>query len=82
MATVSFPLCLFLLIICANFTLHLGDDTKKLVFVLGDSTADVGTNIYVASKFQANFPHNGVDYPDSRPTGRFSNGLNSADELG
>ncbi|XP_047973584.1 GDSL esterase/lipase At5g55050-like [Salvia hispanica] len=81
MATISMPLCLSLLIICANFMPHLADATKKLVFILGDSTVDVGTNNYISSKLRANFPHNGVDFPKCQATGRFSNGFNSADEL-
>ncbi|GAY46086.1 hypothetical protein CUMW_094260 [Citrus unshiu] len=52
------------------------------IFIFGDSTADVGTNNFLPhSKFRANFPHNGIDFPHARPTGRFSNGLNSADFL-
>lgn len=84
MAMVSNPLCLCLslLLICANVIPHLADDAKKLVFILGDSTADVGTNNYVTTSLKANFPHNGVDFPNSQPTGRYSNGYNSADELG
>jgi hypothetical protein len=53
------------------------------VFVLGDSTADVGTNNFLPGfKARADFPPNGIDFPSSRPTGRFSNGFNSADFLG
>nr|POF20317.1 gdsl esterase/lipase [Quercus suber] len=33
------------------------------------------------SQARANFPYNGIDFPHSRPTGRFSNGFNSADVL-
>nr|TKR83403.1 hypothetical protein D5086_0000269080 [Populus alba] len=52
------------------------------VFVLGDSTADVGTNNFLPGfKARADFPPNGIDFPSSRPTGRFSNGFNSADFL-
>ncbi|KAF9621490.1 hypothetical protein IFM89_021794 [Coptis chinensis] len=52
------------------------------VFIFGDSTADVGTNNYIKdSKAKANFPQNGIDFPGSVPTGRFSNGLNTADFL-
>ncbi|KAG6401443.1 hypothetical protein SASPL_138300 [Salvia splendens] len=75
------PMCLSLLIICTIFMPHLADATKKLVFILGDSTVDVGTNNYISSKLRANFPHNGVDFPKCQATGRFSNGFNSADEL-
>lgn len=54
------------------------------VFVLGDSTLDVGNNNYLPSKdvFRANKPYNGIDYPASKPTGRFSNGYNVADFIG
>ncbi|XVF45611.1 hypothetical protein PTKIN_Ptkin02bG0220500 [Pterospermum kingtungense] len=52
------------------------------IFILGDSTADVGTNNYLpGSTIRANFPHNGVDFPFQRATGRFSNGFNTADIL-
>ncbi|XP_074337260.1 GDSL esterase/lipase At5g55050-like [Apium graveolens] len=52
------------------------------LFILGDSTADVGTNSFlVNSQARANFPANGVDFPNSRATGRFSNGFNSADYI-
>jgi phospholipase/lecithinase/hemolysin len=54
------------------------------IYVFGDSTADVGNNNYLpgAAVPRANFPHNGVDFPTSRPTGRFSNGYNGVDFLG
>ncbi|CAL9089075.1 unnamed protein product [Musa textilis] len=52
------------------------------IYVFGDSTADVGNNNYLpGSNAKANFPHNGVDFPFSRPTGRFSNGYNGIDFL-
>ncbi|KAM1006912.1 hypothetical protein COP1_003457 [Malus domestica] len=58
------------------------DPGLQLIFVLGDSTADVGTNNFLpTSMVRADFPHNGIDFPSSKPTGRFSNGLNSADFL-
>ncbi|KAL5200634.1 hypothetical protein ABZP36_021837 [Zizania latifolia] len=50
------------------------------IFVFGDSTADVGNNDYLpGSSVRADFPHNGVDFPGSKPTGRFSNGLIGVD---
>lgn len=53
------------------------------LFILGDSTADVGTNSFLTnSKVRADFLANGIDFPNSRPTGRFSNGFNSADQIG
>ncbi|XP_076895901.1 GDSL esterase/lipase At5g55050-like [Bidens hawaiensis] len=56
--------------------------TTPVIFIFGDSTADVGTNTFLPkTKIRANFPYNGIDFPNSRPTGRFSNGFNSADFL-
>lgn len=53
------------------------------VFVLGDSLVDVGNNNHLPlSIAKADFPHNGVDFPTKKPTGRFSNGKNAADFLG
>ncbi|KAF0929631.1 hypothetical protein E2562_022989 [Oryza meyeriana var. granulata] len=54
------------------------------VYVLRDSTLDVGNNNYLPGKdvFRANRPYNGIDYPGSKPTGRFSNGYNLADFVG
>ncbi|KAL5212380.1 hypothetical protein ABZP36_023227 [Zizania latifolia] len=54
------------------------------LYVFGDSTADVGNNNYLAGAAvpRANFPHNGIDFATSRPTGRFSNGYNGVDFLG
>ncbi|KAI6687523.1 hypothetical protein NL676_024351 [Syzygium grande] len=52
------------------------------VFVFGDSLVDVGNNNYLpVSLVKADFPHNGIDFPTKKPTGRFSNGKNSADFL-
>ncbi|CAN6253845.1 unnamed protein product [Urochloa humidicola] len=53
------------------------------VFVFGDSTVDVGNNnhLNVTAAARANYPKYGVDFPGSVPTGRFSNGLNTADLL-
>ncbi|KAB2605931.1 GDSL esterase/lipase [Pyrus ussuriensis x Pyrus communis] len=52
------------------------------IYVFGDSLADVGNNNYLKiSLVKADFPHNGVDYPDKVATGRFGNGKNSADFL-
>lgn len=50
------------------------------MYVFGDSLVDVGNNNYLkVSLAKANFPHNGVDFPTGKPTGRFSNGKNAAD---
>lgn len=52
------------------------------MYVLGDSLVDVGTNNYLTlSLAKADFPHNGIDYPNKKATGRFNNGYNTADFL-
>ncbi|XP_038982236.1 GDSL esterase/lipase At4g16230-like [Phoenix dactylifera] len=58
------------------------DASVPAVFIFGDSTADVGNNNFLpASQAKADFLPNGIDFVRSRATGRFSNGLNSADFL-
>jgi phospholipase/lecithinase/hemolysin len=53
------------------------------MYVFGDSTADVGNNDYLPwSIARADFPHNGVDFPGGKPTGRFCNGLIGVDFIG
>ncbi|KAI3718245.1 hypothetical protein L6452_19107 [Arctium lappa] len=50
------------------------------VFILGDSLYDVGTNSFIPRALaKANFPFYGIDFFNSTPNGRFSNGLNLAD---
>ncbi|KAI4966090.1 hypothetical protein ZWY2020_046595 [Hordeum vulgare] len=52
------------------------------MFVLGDSTLDVGNNNHLPGKDvpRANEPFYGIDFPGgARATGRFSNGYNIAD---
>ncbi|KAK9944296.1 hypothetical protein M0R45_009869 [Rubus argutus] len=57
-----------------------GKAAVPTIFILGDSTADVGTNNFLpGSMARADFPYNGIDFLNSTPTGRFSNGLNTAD---
>ncbi|KAJ1260809.1 hypothetical protein BS78_10G260700 [Paspalum vaginatum] len=53
---------------------------RRPMFVLGDSTLDVGNNNYLAGANvpRANMPYYGVDVPGF-PTGRWSNGYNTAD---
>ena len=54
------------------------------MYVFGSSILDVGNNNYLrgAAVGTANSPYNGVDFPGSIPTGRFSNGYNIADYVG
>ena len=74
---------LFVILCIATFTIQLANATVPAIYIFGDSIVDVGTNTYIpGSTARANFPFNGVDFAHSRPTGRFSNGLNSADFLG
>ncbi|KAF2314186.1 hypothetical protein GH714_024073 [Hevea brasiliensis] len=52
------------------------------MFIFGDSLVDVGNNNHLpVSIAKANFPHNGIDFPTKKATGRFSNGKNAADFL-
>ncbi|KAJ4788372.1 GDSL esterase/lipase [Rhynchospora pubera] len=78
------PLCLFFVLFCV-FSRFVGATTSytwkvPAIYVFGDSTVDVGNNNYLTkSKTKANYPHYGIDFPHSRPTGRFSNGYNQID---
>lgn len=51
------------------------------VYVFGDSTVDVGNNQFLPGFKPGQLPY-GIDFPGSRPTGRFSNGYNTADSIG
>ncbi|KAG9156766.1 hypothetical protein Leryth_027328 [Lithospermum erythrorhizon] len=80
---VSFVFILQLLVI--YFGLTIAENITKVpeaIYVFGDSLVDVGNNNYIKlSILKANFPHNGIDYPGRKPTGRFNNGKNAADFL-
>jgi hypothetical protein len=54
------------------------------MYVFGDSILDVGNNNYLpgADVARANRPYYGIDFPGKIPTGRFSNGYNTADYIG
>lgn len=63
--------------------MHVGKAQVPAIFIFGDSIADVGTNNLLNKTIaRANFPYNGIDYPFYKPTGRFSNGFNTADQIG
>ncbi|XP_065855483.1 GDSL esterase/lipase At5g55050-like [Euphorbia lathyris] len=67
-----------------NLVAGAGAYERKLpaIFIFGDSAIDIGTNNHLAlSSAKANFPYNGIDFPHSKPTGRFSNGYNIGDQL-
>ncbi|RLN12777.1 GDSL esterase/lipase [Panicum miliaceum] len=53
------------------------------MFVFGSSIVHVGNNNYLPGPGvpRANRPYNGIDFPGSIPTGRFSNGYNTADYI-
>lgn len=71
----------FLFLFSLGYIAHADDPVT--IFILGDSTVDVGTNNWLPESYcRADFSPNGVDLPYSVPTGRFSNGLNSADQIG
>lgn len=53
------------------------------IYTFGDSLVDVGNNNRLPlSLAKASFPHNGIDFPTGKATGRFSNGKNVADFAG
>ncbi|KAI3808370.1 hypothetical protein L1987_24319 [Smallanthus sonchifolius] len=52
------------------------------IFIFGDSTMDVGTNNRIENcSARADHPYYGIDFLGSQATGRFSNGLNTADTI-
>ncbi|XAR67427.1 Triacylglycerol lipase [Bertholletia excelsa] len=79
----NFPVVTFILfsLLAMGFN-FVGAQKVPAMYVFGDSLVDVGNNNNLAlSLAKADFPHNGVDYADHMPTGRFSNGKNAADFL-
>ncbi|KAG2655550.1 GDSL esterase/lipase At5g55050-like [Panicum virgatum] len=71
---------LMLLVAAAAASVAAAGAKVPAMYVFGDSTADVGNNDYLPwSIARADFPHNGVDFPGGKPTGRFSNGLIGVD---
>ncbi|XP_071728097.1 GDSL esterase/lipase At5g37690-like [Rutidosis leptorrhynchoides] len=87
MATTTIMLKLIVLYVAINvvsMTIVTAEKGKvgAPMFIFGDSTMDVGTNNYLPnSTSRADHPYNGIDFADSKPTGRFSNGKNAADQL-
>lgn len=87
-SSVLVGLCLFVLV-ATGADARARHHSQRLIpaaFVFGDSTVDVGNNnnLNISVAARANYPHYGIDFPGSKPkpTGRFSNGLNTADLLG
>ncbi|XVF57042.1 hypothetical protein PTKIN_Ptkin06aG0171200 [Pterospermum kingtungense] len=54
-------------------------EAARTFFVFGDSLVDNGNNNFLATTARADSPPYGIDTPDRRPTGRFSNGKNIPD---
>ncbi|KAL5706273.1 hypothetical protein ACHQM5_024467 [Ranunculus cassubicifolius] len=72
----------YLIVVLHSASMIANAASVPAMFVLGDSTVDVGTNNHLLTNAKANFLYNGIDFPGgSNPTGRFSNGLNTADAL-
>ncbi|KAK9067429.1 hypothetical protein SSX86_014758 [Deinandra increscens subsp. villosa] len=77
-------LIVFAIYVVANgiMMMTVGAATDAPIFIFGDSTADVGTNNHLKGcKATADHRYNGIDFPFSKPTGRFSNGKNAADQI-
>lgn len=49
------------------------------IIVFGDSSVDAGNNNHISTIARSNFEPYGRDFPDGRPTGRFSNGCVATD---
>ncbi|XP_026408626.1 GDSL esterase/lipase At5g55050-like [Papaver somniferum] len=74
--------CIIFFIFNFNTIITEGIGHVPAVIVFGDSLVDVGNNNHLElSILKSNFPHNGVDYPNRKATGRYSNGKNAADFL-
>ncbi|KAJ4719004.1 GDSL esterase/lipase [Melia azedarach] len=55
-----------------------GEQKVPCYFIFGDSLYDNGNNNDLDTKAKANYPPYGIDFP-AGPTGRFTNGRNTAD---
>ncbi|TKW23519.1 hypothetical protein SEVIR_4G297000v4 [Setaria viridis] len=73
-------LCLLVVSMQVLVPVVVGSRRPPAIYVFGDSTLDVGNNNYLPGKdvARANRSPYGVDFPGV-PTGRFSNGYNTAD---
>ncbi|MCD7460145.1 hypothetical protein HAX54_042954 [Datura stramonium] len=77
-AKIFLTICLVLLNLK---TLVEGAPQVPCYFIFGDSLLDNGNNNDLHTKAKANYAPYGVDFRDGRPTGRFTNGRNTADFL-
>ncbi|XP_076942684.1 GDSL esterase/lipase At5g55050-like [Bidens hawaiensis] len=78
--TKSPMLTITVVVITVICSLSLSNAGSPAVFIVGDSLLDVGTNNFILKAIgKAKYPHYGIDFFNSTPSGRFSNGLNMAD---
>ncbi|KAL8188690.1 hypothetical protein R6Q57_029710 [Mikania cordata] len=78
--TRSLMVALMIVFIIAISSSSLSNAGSPALFLLGDSLLDVGTNNFILKAIgKAKYPHYGIDFFNSTPSGRFSNGLNMAD---
>uniref|UniRef100_A0A0D9VMM1 GDSL esterase/lipase n=1 Tax=Leersia perrieri TaxID=77586 RepID=A0A0D9VMM1_9ORYZ len=71
-------LLLSVAVICLGF-FPAATHAARAFFVFGDSLVDNGNNNYLITSARADSPPYGIDTPDHRATGRFSNGKNMPD---
>ncbi|XP_021908178.1 LOW QUALITY PROTEIN: GDSL esterase/lipase At3g14820-like [Carica papaya] len=55
--------------------------TVAAIIAFGDSIVDPGNNNHIRTMIKCNFPPYGRDFPEGKPTGRFSNGKIPSDLL-
>ncbi|GMI65138.1 CUTIN SYNTHASE2 [Hibiscus trionum] len=67
----------FGLVMATNSTTQV--EAARAFFVFGDSLVDNGNNNFLVTTARADSPPYGIDTPNRRPTGRFSNGKNIPD---
>lgn len=74
-------LALFLVVILSFLSGVRGDPQVPCYFIFGDSLVDNGNNNILRSLARADYLPYGIDFPDG-PSGRFSNGKTTVDEIG
>ncbi|XP_074359533.1 GDSL esterase/lipase At1g29670-like [Apium graveolens] len=82
----SFKSCMLSLILLIILKLQIlvirAEPQVPCYFVFGDSLVDVGNNNNLVTQAKVNYPPYGVDFRNQTPTGRFTNGENTADIIG
>ncbi|KAF5761114.1 putative triacylglycerol lipase [Helianthus annuus] len=72
--------CLIMVLHFPNFVVS-GKPQVPCYFIFGDSLFDTGNNNQLDTKWKANYPPYGIDFPKGH-TGRFTNGRTAADIIG